>query len=87
MYLSVIKKIEKVFVFLVVYIVPIAVIVAILLLFFSIVSPWEIQETMARLGFRLLTILLGIKPIAIVMKRYLPVSYRKLPDGITYLIK
>ena len=87
MYTSIIKKIEKLFVFLVIYIVPIAVLATILLMFFAWLSPREVQESMARRGFDLLVILLAIKPVTIILKRYLPVSYWKLPDGLMYIIK
>ncbi len=47
MYATVIKKIENIFVFLVKYIVPVAMITVLVLLFFRVINGFEIQEFFA----------------------------------------
>ncbi|MCX6822777.1 MAG: FAD-binding oxidoreductase [candidate division SR1 bacterium] len=87
MYISLIRKLENLFVFLMTYIVPVVVIVFLLLLFFHIVPAGESQESFANGGLALLIFVLGIKPISLLIKRYLNPIYRTLPEGISYVAK
>lgn len=87
MYAIILKKIEKIFVFLTIYIVPVIVVAMLALMFFRVLPVGEMQENLAWFGFWLLVVLLGIKPLSSICKRDLQATYRKLPDGITYLVK
>jgi ferredoxin-NADP reductase len=69
------------------YIVPMVVVVFLLLLFFRIVPAGESQESFANGWRALLIFVLGIKPISLLIKRYLRPTYRTLPEGISYLLK
>ena len=80
MYPTIIKKIENVFVILMTYVVPVAVIIFLGLMFRNILAVDKTQRIFANIGRTLLIFILMIKPISILIKRYLNPIYRKLPD-------
>jgi ferredoxin-NADP reductase/DMSO/TMAO reductase YedYZ heme-binding membrane subunit len=69
------------------YIVPVAAIAVLILQYFHGVAWFEVQELFANRWRGLLIFILGIKPISVLLKRYLTPVYRKLPEGISYLVK
>lgn len=87
MYFIIIKKIEHIFVFFVAYIAPVAVTVFLWLLFWKILPIGQQQRIFANIWRYVLMVILMIKPISVLIKRYLNPTYRRLPDWISYLIK
>lgn len=87
MYLTIIKKIENIFVFLMTYVVPAAVIILLWLMFWKVIPIWQQQRAFANMWRYLLMFILMIKPISVFIKHYLHPTYRRLPDWISYLMK
>lgn len=69
------------------YVVPVAVIVLLLLFFFHIIPTGGSEQWFANAWRGLLIFILAIKPISLMIKRYLTPTYWKLPEGMSYLMK